>query len=69
MKKQALTLLLAAVAVCGLVSSCGKKQQAQPQAAAPEIAVLTVEPSSASYQNSYPATIKGKTDKIGRAHV
>lgn len=29
---------------------------------APEIAVLTVEPSSAEFQNSYPATIKGKTD-------
>ena len=32
------------------------------QAAAPEIAVLTVEPSTAEYQNTYPATIKGKTD-------
>lgn len=69
MKKQALTLLLAAVAVCGLVSSCGNKQQAQTQAAAPQIAVLTVEPSSAAYQNSYPATIKGKTDIAIRPQV
>ena len=53
---------MAAAAVGGLMSSCGGKQQAQMQASAPQIAVLTVEPSSAEYQNSYPATIKGKTD-------
>lgn len=62
MKKQALTLVLAAATISGLVSSCGKQQQAGMQAAAPEIAVLTVEPSTAEYQNTYPATIKGKTD-------
>lgn len=61
MKKQALTLVLAAATISGLVSSCGKQQQAGMQTA-PEIAVLTVEPSTAEYQNSYPATIKGKTD-------
>ena len=50
------------------MSSCGKQQQA-PQAGAPQIAVLTVEPSSAAYQNSYPATIKGKTDIDVRPQV
>lgn len=68
MKKQALTLAVAALTVGGLLSSCGKQQQA-PQAGAPQIAVLTVEPSSAAYQNSYPATIKGKTDIDVRPQV
>ncbi len=61
MKKQALTLIIAAT-LGGIMSSCGNKGQAPQQTSAPEIAVLTVEPSSAAYQNSYPATIKGKTD-------
>ncbi len=51
------------------MSSCGNKQQAQQQAGAPQIAVLKVEPSSAEYQNSYPATIKGKTDIAIRPQV
>lgn len=49
------------LALC-LLCSCGKKEQAQHIAQAPEIAVITVEPSTAEYQNSYPATVKGKTD-------
>ena len=69
MKKQALTLVIAAASICGLMSSCGNKQQAQQQVGAPQIAVLKVEPSSAEYQNSYPATIKGKTDIAIRPQV
>lgn len=63
MKKQALTFSgFACAAFIGLLAaSCGNKA---PQAAmsAPQIAVMTVEPTSAAFQNSYPATIKGKTD-------
>lgn len=62
MKQKASILVAALLATTGLLSSCGGKQQAAPGAMAPEIAVLTVEPSNAEYQNSFPATLKGKTD-------
>lgn len=55
--------------VCGLLSSCGNKQQAQQGMQAPEIAVETIQPADASYQNSYPATVKGKTDIAIRPQV
>ena len=64
MKKQALTISrVAFAAVLGVMAaSCGSKAPQGGAMSAPEIAVLTVEPSSAEFQNSYPATIKGKTD-------
>lgn len=43
------------------LTSCSQKQQAQ-QAGAPEIAVVTVNPTNSELKSSYPATIKGKTD-------
>lgn len=63
MKKQTLTLSRVALAafVGLLAGSCGK-QASQGSAPAPQIAVMTIEPTSAAFQNSYPATIKGKTD-------
>lgn len=69
MKKQVSILALTALTVSGLISSCGNKQPEQMQGMAPAVAVLTLEPSSAEYQNSYPATIKGKTDVDIRPQV
>lgn len=64
MKKKATILVAVIAAATGLLSSCGEKQQTAGGAAsaAPEIAVLTVEPSTAEYQNSFPTTLRGKTD-------
>ena len=69
MKRKFLSMLLVAGTLCAL-SSCGAKDaQTQQGAPAPEIAVLTIEPSTAEFQNSYPATIKGKTDIAIRPQV
>lgn len=70
MKKQAFTLLAAGMCVALSVgmSSCGGKQQA-PQQQAPSIAVMTLAPSTANYQSTYPATVKGKTDIAIRPQV
>ncbi len=62
------------IAGCGLLAgalmcSCGSKNDAQQQAQAPEIAVMTVQPSNANYQNSYPTTLRGKTDIAIRPQV
>lgn len=64
MKTKALTLsAFAAITGVGLLlSSCGNKAATQGATGAPEIAVITVEPTDAEFQSSYPATIKGKTD-------
>ncbi|MDE6574395.1 MAG: efflux RND transporter periplasmic adaptor subunit [Muribaculaceae bacterium] len=44
-----------------LATACGEKtQSAQPSI--PAVSVMTVEPSNAAFSNSYPATLKGKTD-------
>lgn len=51
----------AGIALAALLSSCGGKQAAPPQMA-PEVAVITVEPSDIEFQSSFPATVKGKTD-------
>ena len=51
-----------------ILSSCGEKQQAV-QAGAPEIAVVTVNPTQSELNSSYPATIKGKTDIAIRPQV
>lgn len=65
-----LTALSAALGL-GLVSlsSCGGKNAPQMGAAAPEVAVITVEPTNTQFQSSYPATIKGKTDVAIRPQV
>ncbi len=69
MKTKALTISCLAVSALGMMlSSCGGKQQA-PQAQAPEIAVITLEPGNAEFQSTYPATIKGKTDIAIRPQV
>lgn len=44
-----------------LLTSCGGQQQ-QQQAGAPEIAVMTVGDTNTTLQQSYPATLRGKTD-------
>lgn len=72
MNHNALTLTaLSAALGLGLVSlsSCGGKNAPQMGAAAPEVAVITVEPTNTQFQSSYPATIKGKTDVAIRPQV
>lgn len=68
MKHQVLFLLGAGLMLTGLLTSCGDKAQTA-QAPAPQIAVMTLQPGSADYQYSYPATIKGKTDIAIRPQV
>ncbi len=64
MKFNYLTLNALAVSIVsvGLLSSCSGKQQGQMQQQAPEIAVITVEPTTSHLDETYPAIIKGKTD-------
>lgn len=72
MNHNALTLAaLSAALGLGLVSlsSCGGKNAPRMGAAAPEVAVITVEPTNTQFQSSYPATIKGKTDVAIRPQV
>lgn len=52
---------IAVVAAATALSSCGGGQQ-QQQMPAPEIEVMTVTPTDATIDNTFPATIKGKTD-------
>ena len=72
MKMKALTLTAGIFGIgCCLLSSCGGKSASAGAASAhaPEIAVITVEPTDAEFQSSYPATIKGKTDIAIRPQV
>ncbi|MDE6207950.1 MAG: efflux RND transporter periplasmic adaptor subunit [Muribaculaceae bacterium] len=66
MKKQAFVILCAGACIAGsmAITSCGDKGQGAGQAGpmAPQVAVLTVEPSTAEYQSTFPATLRGKTD-------
>lgn len=62
-----ITISMAVLAMTGagmMFASCAGKQEqaAQGAAAPPQIAVVTVEPGTADFRSSYPATIKGKTD-------
>lgn len=50
------------VSVAAMLSSCSSGQEQQQQTPAPEIATLTVNQGATRVDNSYPATIKGKTD-------
>lgn len=59
LSKSSIAMMLAAVAV---LPSCSNKQQQMQQAPAPEIATITLSPQQADLQNTFPATIKGKTD-------
>lgn len=59
MKKHVL-LLAASLAV--LATACGDKNQGANQAMAPAVSVMTIQPTDAAFSNSYPATLKGKTD-------
>ncbi len=58
--KSAALYALSAVITGSLLSSCGGQQQ--QQAGAPEIAVMTVGDTNTTLQQSYPATLRGKTD-------
>ncbi|MBO4995771.1 MAG: efflux RND transporter periplasmic adaptor subunit [Muribaculaceae bacterium] len=51
-----------------VMSSCGGSQQ-QQQAPAPEIATITLSPSTSEVESAYPALIKGKTDIAIRPQV
>lgn len=63
MNRKSLTISYVAIAAMAVGSlwSCGK-QQAAPQQGAMPLKVVTVEPATSVLQNSYPATLKGKTD-------
>lgn len=62
MKIKASNLICLSLAIAAMsLSSCGRQQQA-PQAMVPSLAVLTVQNSDSELHNTYPATIKGKTD-------
>ena len=54
------SLFIAAAAA--LMTSCGSNQQQSMQQGAPAIATMTVTTGNADLENTYPATIKGKTD-------
>lgn len=62
MRINALTTSAAIVACVAAVMTSCSSQQAQQQAPAPEIATMTVSQGSTRIDNTYPATIKGKTD-------
>ncbi|MDE6264893.1 MAG: efflux RND transporter periplasmic adaptor subunit [Paramuribaculum sp.] len=55
------TGILIAGAALAILTGCGGKQQ-MPQGQAPAIATMTLETSNSVLENTYPATIKGKTD-------
>jgi len=59
MKKSA-TMLSAITLAAGVLTSCGGQQA--PQQQAPQVAVMSVAESSADLEESFPATLKGKTD-------
>ena len=65
--KSAALYALSAVITGSLLSSCGGQQQ--QQAGAPEIAVMTVGDTNTTLQQSYPATLRGKTDIAIRPQV
>lgn len=59
------------LAAAATLSSCSDKGQqgAGAGAASPELAVVTVEPTDAVFESSYPATLRGKTDIAIRPQV
>lgn len=67
--KQASISAMLCLGVIALSSCGGKSNAGQAMGTAPEIAVITVEPTQAQFESSYPATIKGKTDIAIRPQV
>lgn len=61
-KALSITALASVIALSSTMMSCSKKQVAAGSMPAPEIAVITVEPTTTSFETSFPATLKGKTD-------
>lgn len=51
------------------LGSCSQQQTQQGGMAAPQVAVITVEPTTAITESSYPVTLKGKTDVAIRPQV
>lgn len=65
MKTNAFKTMSLGIALTGALLalvSCGNKQPGQTSMMAPEVAIVTVEPSTAAFESSFPATLKGKTD-------
>lgn len=60
----AMALMSVAVVSCG-----GKNENQGAMQAAPEVAVMTVQPGDITFESSFPATIKGKTDVAIRPQV
>lgn len=69
MKTKVLTLTGLAAAMALGLGSCSKQQTQQGGMAAPQVAVITVEPTTAITESSYPVTLKGKTDVAIRPQV
>lgn len=69
MKTNALIITAMAAVVAGLCSCSNKDDAAKGASAAPDIAVITVEPGDAAYESRYPATVKGKTDIAIRPQI
>lgn len=65
---KATSFILAGTTMMTVMSSCGGSQQ-QQQAPAPEIATITLSPSTSEVESAYPALIKGKTDIAIRPQV
>ncbi len=66
LKVSVLAFALSAIAIS---QSCSGGDQAQRQTMAPEVEVITVEPTVSELQSTYPAQIKGKTDIAIRPQV
>lgn len=63
MKVNVISAAAMALAIGASLTSCGSKDsQQQQQAPAPSIAVMTVSEGASESENTFPATIKGKTD-------
>lgn len=62
-------LSLSAAALAGSLYACGGKEQQTVQQAPPAIATVTITPTVSDLANTYPATIKGKTDIAIRPQV
>ena len=62
-------LSLTAAALAGGLCACGGKQEQPAQQTPPAIATVTVTPTVSDLANTYPATIKGRTDIAIRPQV
>lgn len=70
MKTKTMLLTGAVALIATALSSCGGKSQTQGTGqTAPEVAVMTVQPGDITFESSFPATIKGKTDIAIRPQV